>query len=49
MVGDIVLLNDQQLFTHTWPLGRIIKTYSGSDGKVRVVDVQTKSGVYHSL
>ncbi len=47
MVGDIVLLKDQQLFTHTWPLGRIIKTYSGSDGKVRVVDVQTKSGVYH--
>ncbi len=24
-----------------------LRHYSGSDGKVRVVDVQTKSGVYH--
>ena len=29
-----------------WPIARIVKTYPGKDGQVRVVDVRTSSGIY---
>ena len=28
-----------------WPLGRIIKTYAGADGRVQVTDVQIGKGI----
>jgi hypothetical protein len=31
---------------NNWPLGRIIQTYPGKDGQVRVADVKTKTGTY---
>jgi hypothetical protein len=31
---------------NSWPLGRIIATYPGKDGQVRVVDVKTAKGTY---
>ena len=37
--GDIVILNDETLLHCICPLARVITTYLGSDGLVRVVDV----------
>ena len=45
-VGDIVLLQEDNLVPIKWPLGRIMNTYPGKDDIVRVVDVKTGRGVY---
>ena len=37
--GDIVLLKDEDLFKHSWPMGRVSKIYPGPDNKVRAVDL----------
>lgn len=29
-----------------WPIGRVIKVYTGEDNQVRVVDVKTSKNVY---
>ena len=29
-----------------WPLGRVVQTFSGKDGLVRVASVKTQKGVY---
>lgn len=44
-IGDLVLLIDENLPTFKWSLGRIVNLYCGADGKVRVVDIKTQSGV----
>ena len=31
--GDIVLLKDEASFQHSWPMGRVSKTYPGPDNK----------------
>ena len=38
--GDIVLLKENDTFSRTWPLGRVIKVYPGPDGLVRTVDLR---------
>jgi transposase InsO family protein len=45
-VGEVVLLADDDGPRNSWPLGRIIATYPGKDGQVRVVDVKTAKGTY---
>jgi hypothetical protein len=40
--GDIVLLMEESSPRQTWPLGRVIKTFSGRDGLVRSAQVKTK-------
>ena len=45
-VNDIVLVKDQTTFTNTWPLGRIVQTYPGVDGRVRVMTVKTLKGEF---
>ena len=45
-VGDIVLLQEDNLIPGKWPLARIVKTHPGSDGLVRIVTVKTNSGIY---
>ena len=45
-VGDIVLLQEDNLVPTKWPLGRLVNTYPGKDDIVRVVDVKTSRGVY---
>jgi hypothetical protein len=45
-VGEVVLLADDDGPRNSWPLGRIIATYPGKDGQVRVVDVKTTKGTY---
>ncbi|XP_067649100.1 uncharacterized protein [Haliotis asinina] len=39
-VDDVVILVSQDNPRGTWPLGRVVKTYPGKDGHVRVVEVQ---------
>ena len=45
-VGDVVILQEDNLVPIKWPLGRIVTTYPGRDGLVRVVDVKTSHGIY---
>ncbi len=45
-VGDLVIVVDYSTPRCTWPLGRIVKVYRGSDKIVRSVDVKTKFGVF---
>ncbi|GBN21007.1 hypothetical protein AVEN_204555-1, partial [Araneus ventricosus] len=44
--GDIVLISDSNVKRINWPLGRVIKLYLGKDKKVRLVEIQTKSGSF---
>ncbi|GFV43341.1 uncharacterized protein TNCV_1948541 [Trichonephila clavipes] len=46
MIGQMVLIKEDFLPITTWPLGRILEVYHGSDGKVRVVKVKTQSGEF---
>ncbi|XP_053699006.1 uncharacterized protein LOC128745975 [Sabethes cyaneus] len=43
-IGDFVLLVDDNEKPKQWPMGRIIDTFPGSDGHVRVVAIKTASG-----
>ena len=42
--GDLVLLKDENLPPLKWLLGRVMETFCGSDGLVRVVTLKTKHG-----
>ena len=46
-VGDVVLVATELGAKDDWPLGRISVTYSGADGLVRKVDVNTPRGELH--
>ena len=41
----MVIIKEDNVPVMQWPLGRILKTYQGNDGKVRVVDLKTASGI----
>ncbi|XP_075150517.1 uncharacterized protein LOC142224622 [Haematobia irritans] len=43
--NDLVVIKDEKVAPSEWKLGRIEKTYLGSDQNVRVVDVRTVNGV----
>ena len=45
-IGDIVLLIDPNVSRGRWQLGKVIKVYPGSDGKVRSVSVKTAESIY---
>lgn len=45
-VGDVVIIFDGDMPRSCWPKGKVVKTYPGPDGYVRVVDVQTVSGIF---
>ena len=45
-IGDVVLIKEDGMVPTKWPLGRIVGIYPGKDDIVRVVSVQTTSGVY---
>ncbi|XP_073237109.1 uncharacterized protein [Porites lutea] len=42
-IGDVVLVVDNNSPPGRWLLGRVIKTFPGRDGKVRVAEVKTKN------
>ena len=44
--GDVVLLNDKELFLHSWPLAVVEKVHPGKDGLMRVVTLRTSKGTY---
>lgn len=46
-VGTVVLLQQPNTPPLQWPLGRIVEVFPGRDGKIRVVSVKTKTGVYN--
>ena len=44
--GDVVAIKPRGKFIPChWPLGKVIRTLPGQDGKVRVVDLQTQTGI----
>jgi hypothetical protein len=45
-VGQLVLIQDDDMKRSKWPLARITKTMPGADGVVRVVEVVNKNGTY---
>ena len=45
-VGDLVVIADKNFSRANWPLGRIRKTFPGSDNVIRVAKVKTSQGVY---
>ena len=44
--GDIVMVIDTSTRRGEWPLERILKTFPGADGRVRVVDVLVRKKTY---
>ena len=42
--GDLVLLVEDNLPRGVWPLGRVIRTIPGADGRVRAAEVKTATG-----
>ena len=42
-IGDVVLVLDNNSPRGRWLLGRVIKTFPGRDGKVRVAEIKTKN------
>ena len=45
-VGELVLLNDDNLRRGKWPLARITKVMPGKDNVVRVAEIRTRDGTY---
>ena len=45
-VDDVVLIIEENAPRGFWPLARVTKIYSSSDGRVRSVDVKTATGTY---
>jgi hypothetical protein len=44
--GDVVVLHEDGMVPAKWPIGRVIQTFTGKDGLVRVANVKTQRGVY---
>ncbi|XP_037821723.1 uncharacterized protein LOC119610536 [Lucilia sericata] len=44
-VGDLVVIKNEQMSPTSWKLGRVVKTYPGSDEHVRVADIRTENGI----
>ncbi|KAL0803288.1 hypothetical protein ABMA28_017228 [Loxostege sticticalis] len=45
-VGDLVLVVDPSSPRNTWPKGVIHHVYPGKDGRIRMLDVKTKTGIW---
>ena len=43
---SMVIIKDENLPIMKWPIGRVLKTYKGEDGLVRVAEVKTANGIY---
>ena len=42
--GDIVIVKEDRVFACHWPLAKVIETYPGEDGLVRVAKIQAATG-----
>lgn len=45
-IGTLVIIKEDGLLICKWLLGRITELFPGADGKVRVVNVKTKNGIF---
>ena len=45
-VGDVVILQEDNLVPAKWPLAKVMHVHLGNDGFVRVATVKTSTGVY---
>ena len=45
-VGDIVVLQEDNMVPTKWPLAKITQVHTGKDGLVRVVTIKTATGTY---
>lgn len=45
-LNDLVLLIDKNTPSVTWSVGRVIETFTGKDGNVRVINIRTNNGVF---
>jgi len=43
--GQLVIIQEDNVPSREWRLGKIIATFPGRDGKIRVVDVKTRKGI----
>ena len=48
-MGDIVLMNDNNMPPAKWPLAKVIRVYPGFDELVRVVRVKTDKSEFDRL
>ena len=46
VIGDLVLVVDENSPRGSWPLRRVTRVLPGDDGRVRAAEVRTKSGTY---
>ncbi|XP_065354324.1 uncharacterized protein LOC135948797 [Calliphora vicina] len=44
-IDDLVAIRNEQMSPPSWKLGRVVRTYPGSDSHVRVADIRTENGV----
>lgn len=45
--GTVVMVIDHQLPRALWPVGKVITTYPGSDGRVCSTKIEVKNKLYH--
>lgn len=45
-IGTLVVIRDDNLPPLRWSLGRVVEVHPGADGIVRVIQVQTKNGIF---
>ncbi|XP_073718572.1 uncharacterized protein [Misgurnus anguillicaudatus] len=45
-VGQVVLLIDHQLPRALWPVGTVVETYAGADGRIRTAKIQVRNKMY---
>ena len=45
--GEVVVLKEMKTEKGVWPIVRITKVHTGTDGIIRSVDIKTKDGTYH--
>lgn len=46
MINDLVLIKEDNCPPLKWPMGRVIEIIPGTDGKVRVVKLRVKEGIF---
>ena len=45
-VGDVIILQEDNMVPTKWPLAKVIQTHTGKDELVRVVTIKTATGTY---
>lgn len=44
--SDVVMVLDPRLPRALWPIGKILKTFLGKDGRIRVAEIEIKGKSY---